>query len=81
MSRSFKKNPIMWWRDRTVSKRLRAKLKKMGDIPDGGYYRTLVFNSAECYGFTSFEDFAFWERRWSENEEDLHARWMKFIGK
>jgi hypothetical protein len=81
VSRSFKKNPIVWWRDRTASKRLRARLKEMGDIPDGGYYRTLVFNSGECYGFTSFEDFVFWEQHWYNDDEKLYARWMKIISK
>ena len=81
MSRSFKKHPMTWWRDRTANRRLRARLKEMGDIPDGGYYRTLVFNSGECYGFTSFEDFVFWEQHWYNDDEKLYARWMKIISK
>ena len=81
MSRSFKKNPIVWWRDRTASKRLRARLKEMGDIPDGGYYRTLTSDCPEGYGYTSFEDFAFWEWHRSKNKKDFRTRWMKIIGK
>jgi hypothetical protein len=82
MSRSFKKNPIFWWRERRLNKRLRAKLKNIAEsLPDGGYYRTLVFKISECYGFTSFDDFAFWQREWCGSDDELHAKWMKTISK
>jgi|ADurb_Cas_02_Slu_FD_contig_21_5613141_length_2195_multi_4_in_0_out_0_4 hypothetical protein len=82
MSRSFKKNPIFWWRDRGLNKRLRAKLKgSMEPIPDGGHYRSIVSDYSECCGYTSFDDFAFWQREWCGSDDELHAKWMKTISK
>ena len=38
-------------------------------------------SNSECCGYTSFDDFAFWQREWCGSDDELRAKWMKTISK
>jgi len=84
MTKSFRKNPRVWWKNRRPNRRLRAKLKAMDleRIPDYGFYRKLIDNDAENFGWCSLDEELALHRTFHPEMDELdewklYQRWMK----